>query len=115
MTTPLLNTETASVGELLEQARLALETDPSESPALLLTAVNKVLAEIAPDEEPAAAAKRLSVEQNRWGIEAGYKALLYYYEDSLSPSRFSFWEDFDLELHLEIADDMVRILKESND
>ncbi len=106
--------ETATASELLKEARWSLG---SESPALLLAAVDKVLAELAPGEEPAAAAKRLAVEWERWGIEAGYESLLSYYEDSLDPRRFSFWEgpEWDWKTHFgEVADDLVRILRAGN-
>ncbi len=84
---------------------------------MLLAAVNKTLAEIAPGEDPAAAIKRLASKWNRWGIEAGYESLLYYYEDSLDPIRFSFWQapGWEWETHFwEVADDLVRILQEGN-
>lgn len=106
---------TARVDELLDEAKWVFG---SQAPAFLLAAVNKVLAEVAPDEEPAAAAKRLAVAWNRWGIQAGYDALLFYYQDSLDPDRFSFWEDdegWDWRSHyIEVAHDMVKILRDGN-
>ena len=117
MTLTTVNYDTASAPELLKQAKRVLDADPPQSPALLLAAVNKALSEVAPGEEPAATAKRLATERNRWGIEAGYESLLYYYEDSLDPDRFSFWQapGWEWETHFwEVADDLVRILKEDN-
>ena len=94
-----------------------MNADPPQSPALLLAAVNKALSEVAPGEEPAAAVKRLSVEWNRWGIEAGYESLCFYYEDSLDPHRSGFWQapEWEWETHFwEVADDLVRILRAGN-
>ena len=109
------NVFTASVDELLDEAKWAFD---SQAPAFLLAAVNKVLLEVVPDEEPAAAVKRLAVAWNRWGIEAGYDALLLYYQDSLDPDRFSFWEDnagWDWRSHyIEVAHDLVKILRAGN-
>ena len=106
---------TATVDELLEEAKWAFD---SKAPAFLLAAVNKVLAEVAPNEEPRSAAKRLAVAWHRWGIEAGYDSLLFYYQDSLDPDRFSFWEEdveWDWKNHyLEVAFDMVEILRAGN-
>ena len=105
--------------ELLERARQITEPqviDFSEVPALLLAAVNKKLAEIAPEEEPYAAAKRLSVEWNKWAIESGYDLLLWYYKDSLNPEKFSVsYEQIDHEHHTGIAEDMFRMLKNGNE
>ena len=72
-----------SPDELLEQARQVAKTP--ESAELLLAAVNKRLAEVAPGEEPVAAAKRLTAERDDWAIEAGHRYLNEYYEDSLDP------------------------------
>ena len=49
----------------------------------MLAAVNRRLSEIVPGEEPYAAAKRLATEWNERAIEAGYRYLNEYYEDSL--------------------------------
>ena len=109
------NMSTATVDELLEEAKWAFDY---KAPAFLLAAVNKVLAEVAPDEEPRSAEKRLAAAWHRWGIEAGYDSLLFYYQDSLDPGRFRFWEDdeeWDWRSHyLEVAHDMIKILRAGN-
>ena len=99
--------------ELLERARQA--TERIDVPALLLSAVNKRLAEIAPGEEPHAAAKRLTAEWDNWAVEGAYELLTWYYEDSLNPDRFSVsYEEIDHEDYLGVAEDMFRMLKNGN-
>lgn len=110
MVARMVETEKHSVDELVTLARKALKTSPSESPSFLLAAVDKTIAEIAPGEEPGAAAHRLSREWGNWAIEAGYKALRFYYEDSLDPAQFSIHEDMDREDFIGVACDLVRIL-----
>ena len=106
----MVETEKHSVEELVELARRALKTSPSESPSLLLAAVDKTIGEIAPGEEPGAAAHRLSREWDNWAIEAGYKALRFYYEDSLDPAQFCVHEEPDHEDFVGVACDLMRIL-----
>ena len=106
----MVETEKHSVEELLAQARRALKTNPSESPTLLLAAIDKTIAEIAPGEEPGAAAHRLSKDWDNWAIEAGYQALKFYYEDSLDPGQFLIHEDMDREDFIGVANDLLRIL-----
>lgn len=106
----MAKTEKHSVEELMALARTALKTSPSESPSFLLAAVDKTIAEIAPGEEPGAAAHRLSREWDNWAIEAGYKALKFYYEDSLDPAQFCNHEEPDREDFVGVACDLVSIL-----
>ncbi len=102
---------TGSPGELLEQAREISKTP--ESAAMLLAAVNKRLAEIAPGEEPVAAANRLSVERDDWAIKSAYRHLDLYYEDSCNPELFSVsYEDIDHEELIGVAEDMLWILSD---
>ena len=102
---------TGAPDELFERARKAIYTP--ESAALMLAAVHKLLAEIAPGEEPYAAAKRLAVEWDEWGIESGYRHLNDYYEDSLNPKRFAVsYEDIDHEELMELGKAMLWTLKE---
>ena len=102
---------TGAPDELFERARKAIYTP--ESAALMLAAVNKLLAEIAPGEEPYAAAKRLAVEWDERAIEAGYRHLNDYYEDSLNPKHFAvFYEHIDHEELMELGDAMLWTLKE---
>ena len=97
--------------ELLEQARLVAKTP--ESAALMLAAVNRRLAEIAPGEDPYAAAKRLATERDDWVIEGGYWYLNEYYEDSLDLGHFSVsYEDIDHEDLLGVAEDVLLILSD---
>ena len=92
--------------ELLEKARQVAKTP--ESAALMLAAVNRRLAEIVPGEEPYAAAKRLTAEWDDWAIEACYRHLNRYYEDSLDLKHFSVsYEDIDHEEHMSLAETMV--------
>ena len=104
------NADSCSVEELIERARRALKTDPPASPVLLLAAVNKAIAAIAPDEDPGDAARRLSLEWDNWAIEAGHKALRFYYEDSLDPAQFCNHEAPDREDFVGVAGDLVKIL-----
>ena len=100
--------------ELLERARQVFKTP--ESAALMLAAVNTRLAELAPGEEPYAAAKRLSVEWDDLAIEAGYYSLLWYYKDSLSPQKFSIsYEEIDHEEYMGAGETVIRILKNRNE
>lgn len=104
---------TGTPDELLQRAQQA--TERISVPSLLLAAVNKRLAEIAPGEEPHAAAKRLTAEWDKWAIEGAYQLLLWYYEDSLNPNKFSVsYEDMEHEDYLGIAKDMFRMLKNGN-
>ncbi len=97
--------------ELLERARLVAKTP--ESAALMLAAVNKRLAEIVPGEEPYAAAKRLTVERDDWAIEAGYRHLNWYYEDSLNARGFAVsYEDIDHEELMAVGETVLRILSD---
>ena len=109
---------TGTPEELLERARQIVEPqmiDFCEVPALLLAAVNKLLEEIAPCEEPRAAIKRLSVERDKWSIEGSYELLTWYYEDSLNPKGFIVsYERIDHEDYIGVAKDMFRMLKNGN-
>lgn len=97
--------------ELLERARLVAKTP--ESAALMLAAVNRRLAEIVPGEEPYAAAKRLTAEWDDWAVEAGYRFLNEYYENSLNAKGFAVsYEDIDHEEFMGVAEDMLEILRE---
>ena len=106
----VVDADSCSVEELIERARHASKNDPPASPALLLAAVNKALAEIAPDEDPGEAAQRLSLEWDNWAIDAGHKALRFYYEDSLDPAQFCNHEEMDHEDFVGVACDLVGIL-----
>ena len=109
---------TGTPEELLERARWIVEPqaiDFCEVPALLLAAVNKRLAEIAPGEEPRAAVKRLTVEWDKWAIEGSYELLTWYYEDSLNPKKFiGSYERIDHEDYMGVAHDMFRMLNNGN-
>ena len=95
--------------ELLERARQAFKTP--ESAALMLAAVNTRLAELAPGEEPYAAAKRLRVEWDDWAIESAYRHLNDYYQDSLDPPHFDVsYEEIDHEELVGVAEDILWIL-----
>ncbi len=95
--------------ELLEKARQVAKTP--ESAALMLAAVNRRLAEIVPGEEPYAAAKRLTAERDDLAIEAAYRHLNWYYEDSLDTKNFSVsYEDIDHEEFIGLAEEMLREL-----
>ena len=97
--------------ELFERARKAIYTP--ESAALMLAAVNKLLAEIAPGEEPYAAAKRLTVEWDDWAIQSAYRHLNDYYEESLDPKNFAVsYEGIDHEELISVGRTMLRILRE---
>ena len=110
MASHVADADSCSVEELINRARHVLKTDPPASPVLLLAAVNKAIAAIVPDEDPDDAARRLSVEWNNWAIEAGHKALRYYYEDSLDPAQFCNHEEPDHEDFVGVACDLVKIL-----
>ena len=102
---------TGTPDELLEKARKVAKTP--ESAALMLAAVNRRLAEIVPGEEPYAAAKRLTSERDERAIEAGYRYLDEYYEDSLDLKQFSVsYEDMDHEELLGVAEDVLWILSD---
>lgn len=104
---------TGTPDELLKRAQQA--TERIDVPAFLLAAVNKRLAEIAPGEEPHAAAKRLTAEWDKWAVEGAYELLSWYYEDSLNPDKFSVsYEDIDHEDYMGVAEDMFRMLKNGN-
>ena len=104
---------TGAPDELLERARKVARTP--ESAALMLAAVNKRLAEIAPGEEPFAAAKRLAAEWDEWGIREGYRLLNLYYEDSIDPPNFAVsYEDTDHEDYMDMAEDVLSFLREGN-
>ena len=99
--------------ELLERARKVAKTP--ESAALMLAAVNRRLAELAPGEEPFAAAKRLTAEWDDWAIEAGYRHLNRYYEDSLDPKHFAVsYEDIDHVEHIDLAEVTLWVLRDSD-
>lgn len=112
MASSLLKEATASVRELLDGARNCLKADPEATAALQLAAVYKALANFAPEEEPDAAVDRLSAKWNRPALKGGYLALLWYYEDSLDPGKFSIHKEIDREDHLGVAEDVLRMLKE---
>ena len=102
---------TGAPDELFERAQKAIYTP--ESAALMLAAVNKLLAEIAPGEEPYAAAKRLTAEWDDWAIQSAYRHLNDYYEDSLDPKNFAVsYEDIDHEEFIDLGKAMLRILGE---
>ena len=99
--------------ELLERARKVAKTP--QAAALMLAAVNRRLAELAPDEEPFAAAKRLAEECDEWGISTGYRLVNLYYEDSLNPPNFAVsYEDDDHEDYMDIAEDVLWFLRDGN-
>ena len=104
---------TGTPEELLERAQQCKEQ--IDVPAILLAAVNKRLAEIAPGEKPHAAAKRLTVEWDNWAVEGAYQLLIWYYEDSLNPHKFSVsYEEMEHEDYLGIVEDIFRMLKNGN-
>ena len=104
---------TGAPDELLERARQVAKTP--ESAALMLAAVNKRLLEIAPEEEPFDAAKRLAAEWDRWVIEESYDLLQLYYQDSLNADSFDVtYESIDHEDYICIAVDMLGTLKDGN-
>ena len=95
--------------ELLARARKVARTP--ESAALMLAAVNRRLAEIVPGEDPYAAAKRLTTERDDWAVEAGYRFLNEYYENSLNAKGFAVsYEDIDHEEFMGLAEAMFEIL-----
>ena len=112
--TPDLATIPGSPAELVQQARQILKTQPEKAAALQLAGINKLLAQVAPGEHPETAAKRLAKERNRDGIEAGYVALLWYYEDSLDPGQFCVHDAEDREIHMSIAEDMLTDFDDDN-
>ena len=114
MASQLLKETTASASELLDGARSYLKTDPEATAALQLAAVCKALSDLAPAEEPDAAAERLSVKWNRPALKGGYLALLWYYEDSLDPGKFCVHKEIDREDHFGVAEDILRMLTESH-
>ena len=114
MSSPLLENATATASELLDGARKHLKVDPQATAALQLAAVDKALADIAPGEEPGAAAERLSVKWNRPALKGGYLALLWYYEDSLVPGKFCVHKEIDQEDHFGVAEDVLRMLAENH-
>ena len=78
----------------------------------MLAAVNKRLAELAPGEEPFAAAKRLATERDEGAIRTGYRLLNEYYEDSLDQHHFDVsFEDIDHEEHMALAQVTLWILR----
>lgn len=98
-----------------ERARRVTNEECSKVPVLLLTAVNKRLAELAPGEEPRAAAKRLAFEWEREAIESGYDFLTEYYEKSRRPSEYGpAYELIDHEEFVWVAEGMLRRLKDGN-
>ena len=104
---------TGAPDELLERARKVAKTP--QAAALMLAAVNRRLAELAPGEEPFAAAKRLTAEWDDWAIEAGYRYLNEYYEDSLDPPHFAVsYEEIDHEEVLSLAQVTLWILGDGN-
>ena len=108
-------TPNANPDELLEQARHALKSGSSELPALLMSAANKAIAEIAPGEDPEKAALRLAAEWNDRHIKAAYTSLLWYYKDSLNPSRFCDYDYQRMDNLVDVAEDLLEMLKEGND
>ena len=113
MTALAMDNYTGAPDELLEQARKVARTP--ESAALMLAAVNRRLAELAPGEEPFAAAKRLTVERDSWAIESGYKLLMWYYDKSLSPEEFkASFEEIDREEYVWLAEGLLDGLKDGN-
>ena len=114
MASPLIKDATVSASELLDGARKYLKVDPEATAALQLAAVSKALADIAPGEEPGAAAERLSVKLNRPALKGGYLALLWYYEDSLDPRKFCVHKEIDREDHFGVAEDILRMLHEGH-
>ena len=113
MATLAMENYTGAPDELLEQARQAANTP--QSAALMLAAINRQLAEIAPGEEPYAAAKRLAAELDYRAIRTAYRLLNEYYEDSLDPPHFEVsYEDIDHEEHMAVAEDVLVILRDGN-
>ncbi len=104
---------TGTPDELLKRAQQA--TERIDVPAFLLAAVNKRLAEIAPGEEPHAAAKHLAVEWERDAIESGYDFLTEHYDKSRRPSEYGpAYELIDHEEFVWVAESMLRRLKDGN-
>ena len=109
--------------ELLERAQQAMkrtrrivDEECSKVPALLMSAVNKRLAELAPGEEPHAAVKRLAVEWDQPDIKSTYQFLMEYYEKSLCPSKFGpAYELIDHEEFVWFAEGLLTELKDGND
>ena len=98
-----------------KRARRVTNEECSKVPSLLLNAVNKRLAELAPGEEPRAAAKRLSVEWEREAIESGYDFLTEYYEKSMHPPEYGpAYELIDHEEFVWVAEGMLRRLNDGN-
>ena len=104
---PDLATIPGTPADLVQQARRIFQTQPEKAAALQLAGINKLLAQVAPGEDPEAAAKRLAKERNRWDIRAGYMSLLWYYQDSLDPGLFCIHDAEEREMHLSIAEDML--------
>ena len=109
-----LHSETAAIIDLLQRARHAHREDPTTAPALLLAAVNKAVKAVAPDVEPWETVKRLTKEGDGWSLEAGYKALQYYEEDSKNPRAFSVYGAEDQDDYLEIAEGLIMRLTDSD-
>ena len=96
--------------ELLDKARQVAKTP--ESAALMLAAVNRRLAEIVPGEEPYAAAKQLAANRDERTIEAAYRHLNWYYEDSLDTKHFSVsYEDIGHDEFMGLAEAMLTELR----
>ena len=97
------------------RARRVTNEECSKVPALLLNAVNKRLAELAPGEEPRAAAKRLAVEWEREAIESTYDFLIEYYETSKRSSKqLPAYELIDHEEFVWFAEGLLTKLKDVN-
>ena len=108
-----MNSETAAIIDLLQRARHAHRSDPTAAPGLLLAAVNKAVKAVAPDAEPWETVKRLAKEGDGWTMEAGYKALQYYEEDSKDSRAFSVYGEEDQDDYLEIAEGLIMKLADS--
>ena len=99
----------------VKRARRVSDEECAKIPALLMKAVNNRLAELAPDEDPRAAVKRLATEWERDSIESGYDFLIEYYETSMRSSKqLPAYELIDHEEFVWVAEGMLRRLKDGN-
>ena len=98
-----------------KRARRVTDAECSKVPALLLAAVNKRLAEIAPDQEPYLAVKRLATEREGWDVESTYQFLTEYCEKSMRSSKVGpAYELIDHEEFVWIAEGLLTELNERN-
>ena len=109
--------------ELLERAQQAVgrarrvtNEECAKIPALLMKAVNNRLAELAPDEEPRAAVKRLAAEREDLEFQYNYQYLIDYCERSMSepPERGPLYELIYHEDFVWYAEEFLKELKDGN-